>query len=281
MFGKQLRWPIVGLIGLSLFLASCTKLPEKRHPLVLKAKQAQEKGNYPEAAKFYEQYLLKQPTSFQIHQDVATIYFDYLNEPFMAAYHYRQSMRYQPRNADTSHLKQWLTAAEQKLFNELKNEYSDATADKVKELKEHLFKIEKQNDKLKRWLTHINLQNKKLKRQLDSQINPPLKVTTTIMKTQKTISTAKPDTESKPQVKPPQPKPATSHPATPPAGSRFYIVKKGDNLSRISRQVYGSSKHYRIIFDANRGILPSMSQLSLGQRLVIPPLPKGEMKGQE
>ena len=53
-----------------------------------------------------------------------------------------------------------------------------------------------------------------------------------------------------------------------------YTVQAGDNLQKISRSVYGTSKHYRIIFEANRNILKSESQLQIGQKLQIPKLRK-------
>lgn len=53
---------------------------------------------------------------------------------------------------------------------------------------------------------------------------------------------------------------------------RFYTVKRGDSLSNISRQFYGSSKYYKLIFEANREILPSEKDLRPGQVLKIPQL---------
>jgi LysM repeat protein len=51
---------------------------------------------------------------------------------------------------------------------------------------------------------------------------------------------------------------------------RTYTVKKGDSLSNISRKFYGSSKYYKLIFEANRGIIPSEKALRPGQILKIP-----------
>ncbi|MCK4982196.1 MAG: LysM peptidoglycan-binding domain-containing protein [Victivallaceae bacterium] len=52
--------------------------------------------------------------------------------------------------------------------------------------------------------------------------------------------------------------------------SRTYTVKKGDSLSSISRQFYGSSKYYKLIFDANSKIITSEKSLQPGQVLKIP-----------
>ena len=58
------------------------------------------------------------------------------------------------------------------------------------------------------------------------------------------------------------------------AVSQIYTVRKGDSLSAISRHFYGSSKYYKLIFDANRDVLSSETSLLPGQVLKIPPLKK-------
>lgn len=57
------------------------------------------------------------------------------------------------------------------------------------------------------------------------------------------------------------------------AAGRTYIVRDGDSLSTIAATVYGDASQWRPIFDANRDVLPSESQLQIGQTLRIPPLP--------
>ena len=52
--------------------------------------------------------------------------------------------------------------------------------------------------------------------------------------------------------------------------NRTYTVKKGDSLSSISRQFYGSSKYYKLIFEENSKILTSEKTLQPGQVLKIP-----------
>ena len=53
---------------------------------------------------------------------------------------------------------------------------------------------------------------------------------------------------------------------------RTYTVKKGDSLSSISRQFYGASKYYKLIFEVNQDTLPSEKKLRPGQVLKIPQL---------
>lgn len=57
------------------------------------------------------------------------------------------------------------------------------------------------------------------------------------------------------------------------APRKTYVVKSGDTLQTISRQQYGSSKHWRLIYDANRDKIKSPERLEIGQELLIPPPP--------
>jgi len=59
--------------------------------------------------------------------------------------------------------------------------------------------------------------------------------------------------------------------------SKTYVVSEGDSLASIARKCYGSqqgSKKVNVarIFDANRKLLKSPDEISVGQKLIIPPL---------
>ena len=58
--------------------------------------------------------------------------------------------------------------------------------------------------------------------------------------------------------------------ATPEAESKFYMVKSGDNLSKISKEFYGDANHYNKIFEANRPLLKNVDDIYPGQVLRIP-----------
>lgn len=53
-------------------------------------------------------------------------------------------------------------------------------------------------------------------------------------------------------------------------GRRIYTVQARDSLYNISRQMYGDGSRWREILEANRGVLPSESDLQPGMRLIIP-----------
>ena len=53
--------------------------------------------------------------------------------------------------------------------------------------------------------------------------------------------------------------------------SQMYVVKSGDNLSKISNEFYGTPNKYPQIFEANKPMLTSPDKIYPGQVLRIPP----------
>lgn len=58
--------------------------------------------------------------------------------------------------------------------------------------------------------------------------------------------------------------------ATPEPASKFYTVKSGDTLSKISKEYYGDTNQYNKIFEANRPLLKDADDIYPGQVLRIP-----------
>ena len=53
---------------------------------------------------------------------------------------------------------------------------------------------------------------------------------------------------------------------------KFYTVKSGDNLSKISKAMYGDANRYNVIFEANKPMLKDPDKIYPGQVLRIPPV---------
>ena len=61
--------------------------------------------------------------------------------------------------------------------------------------------------------------------------------------------------------------------ANPTPEAQYYTVVKGDNLSKISKQYYGTPNKYPVIFEANKPMLTHPDKIYPGQVLRIPPQP--------
>src|SRR5690606_36684542 len=57
--------------------------------------------------------------------------------------------------------------------------------------------------------------------------------------------------------------------STEPEG-KFYTLKSGDSLSKISKEFYGDANQYNKIFEANRPLLKDADDIFPGQVLRIP-----------
>jgi len=54
-------------------------------------------------------------------------------------------------------------------------------------------------------------------------------------------------------------------------GAEYYVIQKGDTLSRIAKQFYGDPNKYPKIFEANREVLRDSDLIYPGQKIRIPP----------
>ncbi len=52
--------------------------------------------------------------------------------------------------------------------------------------------------------------------------------------------------------------------------AKFHVVKSGDTLSKIAKEVYGDPMKYNVIFEANRPMLEHPDKIYPGQVLRIP-----------
>lgn len=54
-------------------------------------------------------------------------------------------------------------------------------------------------------------------------------------------------------------------------GEQQYVVQKGDNLSKIAKNLLGDANAWKQIFEANRDVLDNPDKIFPGQTLKIPP----------
>ncbi len=76
---------------------------------------------------------------------------------------------------------------------------------------------------------------------------------------------ATPPQNSETTAQPPQPAADSAQPK-----SRIHIIQKGETLSAISQQYYGSPNKWQKILDANRSVLKNPDNLTPGTKLIIP-----------
>ena len=61
-------------------------------------------------------------------------------------------------------------------------------------------------------------------------------------------------------------------PASTPAEAsvEYYVIEKGDSLSKIAKQHYGDANKYPVLFEANREVIKDANLIFPGQKIRIP-----------
>ena len=258
-----------------MMLSACSDYvgKEKSHPLYVKAGKEKSAGEYKEAARCYEEFLLICPKSSRTHHELGNIYSDYLNDPLRAVYHYRKWMEMNPDDkTNFEDVRLMAETAQKNLFKKLKEEYKESG--ESKQQSEELQKLRDQLAQTQASLKQCEEQNQKMKETLLSIKAEREKINArTTARNQQNLAAAAPAAGKKGKA---APAPAVEKAAAASSGKAVssYKVQSGDTLIKISQKCYGSSRYYHLIIEANRSRIGKNNQIRVGQTLVIPPKPQ-------
>lgn len=275
---KARRFLFLLFAAASVFvLSSCGDYvgKEKTHPLFVKAGTAKSAGNYQEAAKCYEDFLLICPKSAVTHFELASIYGDNLDSPLKAAYHYDKYLEMNPNDTTNAEdIKNFASAARKNLFKKMMEEYkNDPTL--MKGSGEELDKVKERLDKYIAYSKALEEQNTIMKQRLRTIAGERTEAGKIAAAKSGAAKTAGGDSAAPAAGKTAAKTAAKSGTSAAPAAGTSYKVVAGDTLVSISRKIYGSPKYYKLIADANRDVLGKSMQLRAGQTLKVPALPAG------
>lgn len=290
---KKHQCLLLALFSLLLFGGCKDTQNEAGNPKFIRAKKLNERDKYPEAVAAFNEYLLVNPRSVKTHMFLADLYYDHMEDPLNAIYHYRRVLILDPNTEEKEVIGKYLQNAETKYYKSLEKRYADAGDIGVLEKELEQMKVKaakyyraavKLNGMYKAKVKELAAKNSQLKAK-DKQLSdfkkmaasassrPVVKRTpsqgvlpdlkkpvrrSTSSKTSRRSATAQKDVQSSGPIKTPS----------------TYVIQPGDNLMLISKKVYGTTKHFKKIFQANLRVIPSTSQLNVGQRIVIPKLDK-------
>ena len=234
---------------------------EKTHPLFVKAGASRAAGNYKESAQFYEDFLYVCPKSPLAHLELASVYGDNLDDPFRAMYHYEKYLELHPNSPDALDVKKFSDACRKRVFEKFSADYvSSETAKaqaeterykkKMEEYVEYSRKLRTQNEKMKEIIRSGRLPREVNVRPLRTFDSGSAQPTNTI-----TVRTTQPH-QSLNLVQ----------------GERSYTVVAGDTIGKISKKMYGSTRHWTKIRDANPGKVGANGAIWVGVTLKIPVL---------
>ena len=214
-----------------------------------KAEEYREEGFYDKAIKYYNTCLRQSPESFMAHYRLAMIFSDIKEDYPRAIVHFRDYLVAEnaPKKDQVENL---LHLTEMKYQKELNTLYAVARDPEPLVTKKPDVKIE-------------TLEVPETTPEKTVVKDKPKVEKTTVTQIEKTSNEQNADKNSEPgdELK-------DSDQAS--AEESIYIVEAGDNLSKISHKVYGSKKHYRLIYERNRNQMASPNQVKVGQKLIIP-----------
>ncbi len=268
------------LVVMLLFVVGCGKSDESSHPLFKKAESLSREGKFTEAVRKYNEYLDVNRASAITHYKLAEIYYDQLDDPLEAAYHFRRFLELEPDTADRDAITKWIEEAENRIAEGAMKRSPERFADagvigefkkREKQYAECIRTVRRQNFEMARRLAALKRNGvdwddvSTLTGAVGEEgLDPSASIPSTGERRPYPLknSLERRRTTGGAETSPAMPK-----------GFKSYTVCPGDTLCGISKKVYGSPKYHGLIFKANQGKLKSESAISIGQRLRIPPLP--------
>lgn len=103
---------------------SCSPQKEEDNPLYQKGEKALRENRFEDAKNAFTDYLRQNPESWRAHRKLGAIYYEELERPEYAIYHFEQSIILNPRREETPKLQNWCEEARHQLYNQLKREYA-------------------------------------------------------------------------------------------------------------------------------------------------------------
>ena len=204
------------------------------------------------------------------HLEVGLLYLQHINDPLAAIYHFKKFLSLRPNSPQAPLVRQRIDAAIREFARTLPAQPLENQLQRV-DLVAALDRLKQANESLKQQLADVQAGR------ADSTVSDANASIAFHLDAMPVVRTQKPTPTSAP-ARPTNNKPAaaasttTNKPtaASPTRSARKYIVRSGDTLVKISQSVYGSRTKWREIYQANRSVMKSESDLRVGMELALP-----------
>lgn len=218
------------------------------------------------------------------HLEIGLLYAQHINDPLSAIYHFRKYLALRPNSPQAPLVRQRIDAATREFARTLPAQPLENQLQRV-DLVATLDQLKQENEALKEELAEVKAGRNAVAapgfdgptaapEKAGRAAPPSLTFNVETIPTVRTRPVAPPVTARPPASTPTRPTAAAkaSTPAAPkaPAAGRTHTVQKGDTLSKISQQYYGNRTRVRDLFNANRAVMSSETDLKIGTVLKIP-----------
>jgi tetratricopeptide (TPR) repeat protein len=217
---------------------------EAAHPLVKRAVEQEAAGRSAEAMQTYRDLLALRPNQARAHLGLALL----LDEPggdyLEAYYHYQRYLDLRPDTEKREMLARRMSMAKMAL----------AAGPAATNLAAHARRMEQA-------LADLTTRNSNLM----AQATRNQQVAARLQLRLEALESSRQATGVDQQLLQMAPPPAAMQPPI-----RTVKVEKGDTLMRVSTRVYGDSKRWRELYEANRNVMRTPQDVRVGQVLVVP-----------
>ena len=252
-----------------VLLAACTGtgptiVSETDEPQFQRGRQLLDQDRNQEAMAAFLRVLDKRDEAPETHFEVAEIFLKEIKDPIQAIYHYTRFLEQSPGSENADRVRQRIETGKKMFLQQLESPQIFSSNNRV-DLLDLLDNFKDENKRLKRQLEAAKQERQSLVEALATATGQTLAINPADASTGQPAADfwSAPENTSGNNA-------SQATPAQSAAETGTYIVKSGDTLSRISREVYGTSTRYMDIFNANRELLRSPADLKPGQKLRIP-----------
>jgi LysM repeat protein len=217
--------------------------------------------------------------SAESHLGAGVIYLQYVKDPIRAIYHFQKYLELQPNSRRADFVRQQIDAAKRDFVRTLRPQPIEMGGD-LTELQDRVSRLQRENDQLKADLATARAGGPPppapVVGKAPSGGGPRIVLAPIAQDSMVTLvplnPPAAPATASPVQAAQAGPG-SRAAPAKPAAGGRRHTVQPGDTLYKIAQRYYGASgatARAKAVFEANRDVMKSQTDLKPGMELKIP-----------
>ncbi len=233
------------------------RLTDERNPFYARGTRLRQQGDYDGAVAAFEQCLRASPQSAKAHLQLAMLYEDQTDEPIYALFHYQRYLALKPDGEYADVAAESIDRVKQRCFGRLRDQLPATPEENAQittppEVAARLAQLEKQKEFL---LTRLREMTRELIELRGAERSAAPAVT---------AGTA--DATAEPPVAG-----GSTTPTPAPTDEQVHLVRKGDTLSDLAQQYYGSTKYWTQLRDYNSDVLHGSDLLLPGMKLQLPP----------
>ena len=181
------------------------------------------------------------------HLEAGQIDLNHIHDPIAAIYHFRKYLELRPNSPQAPMVRDLIDTAKKQFARQLPGQPLDDYYERT-DLLDLVERLKRENEQMQAELAAIRAEPLPTEQPIRQSIPPAVR-------------------SDSQQAAVPSRQPPTVPPSS--ALAR-HVVARGDTLYSIARRYYGNGNEWRKIYDANRSVMSSETDLKIGTELVIP-----------